>query len=502
MGLSDAISRDFLRDERVAAGPPTRGRRRERAWLVYRLLVAVDVIGLSIAFFTAQAVFGPGPNSADRVSPGWEALVFILVLPVWVLTAQLSGLYGRDDRRPDYSTADDFVGVFAVVTVGTWLFWVLASTTHAVTADSPRMIAFWTMAIPLVVIGRVAARAFARRQALFVQRAVIVGVGQVGQLVARKLLRHPEYGVDLVGFVGEPPGEHRPPIDGYPLLGPLEQLPELVEPLRIDRVIVATATAPDERQLGIIHRLRAQSTQIDLVPNLFEAVDPRVDLHTIESLPLVGLPPVHASAAARVVKRVIDLVVAGVALAATAPLFAYIAWRVKRDSPGPVFFRQDRLGLKMQPFTALKFRTMWTDVDDSSHRDYIRSTMSADGPAEHNGLFKLERVGDVTPFGRFLRRTSLDELPQFLNVLRGEMSVVGPRPCIPYEVESFAPHHFDRFLVPPGITGLWQVTARARAPFGEALDMDVAYVRGWSLGLDLRLICRTPVAMLRQAATA
>jgi exopolysaccharide biosynthesis polyprenyl glycosylphosphotransferase len=358
------------------------------------------------------------------------------------------------------------------------------------------------MAIPLVVIGRAAARAFARHQALFVQRAVVVGVGDVGQLVARKLLRHPEYGVDLVGFVSEPPGEQRPPIDGFPLLGPLEQLPELVETLRIDRVIVATPAAPDERQLRIVHRLRAQSTQIDLVPNLFEAVDPRVDLHTIESLPLVGLPPVNASTAARVVKRVLDLVVAGVALAATAPLFAYIAWRVKRDSPGPVFFRQDRLGLKMQPFTALKFRTMWTDVDDASHRAYIKSTMRADVSTEDSGLFKLERVGDVTPFGRFLRRSSLDELPQLVNVLRGEMSVVGPRPCIPYEVESFAPHHFDRFLVQPGITGLWQVTARARATFGEALDMDVAYVRGWSLGLDLRLICRTPLAVLRQAATA
>ena len=115
-----------------------------------------------------------------------------------------------------------------------------------------------------------------------------------------------------------------------------------------------------------------------------------------------------------------------------------------------------------------------------------------------NGTYKLERDSEITPFGRFLRKTSLDELPQLINVLRGEMSLVGPRPCIPYETEFFEPHHFDRFLVPQGITGLWQVTARAKSTFGEALEMDVAYVRGWSLGLDLRLLLRTPFALLRQ----
>jgi len=128
--------------------------------------------------------------------------------------------------------------------------------------------------------------------------------------------------------------------------------------------------------------------------------------------------------------------------------------------------------------------------------------MSAQAAAEGNGLYKLERRDDVTPFGRFLRRTSIDELPQLWNVVRGEMSLVGPRPCIPYETENFAPHHFDRFLVPAGLTGLWQVAARARASFGEQLEMDVAYARGWSLGLDFRLLCRTPLAVLRQAATA
>jgi lipopolysaccharide/colanic/teichoic acid biosynthesis glycosyltransferase len=124
--------------------------------------------------------------------------------------------------------------------------------------------------------------------------------------------------------------------------------------------------------------------------------------------------------------------------------------------------------------------------------------MSASAAAGENGLYKLERGDAITPFGRWLRKTSLDELPQLLNVLRGDMSLVGPRPCLDYETETFRPHHFERFLVPPGITGLWQVAARANSSFGEALDMDVSYARGWTLGLDLRLLARTPFQVLRQ----
>jgi len=181
---------------------------------------------------------------------------------------------------------------------------------------------------------------------------------------------------------------------------------------------------------------------------------------------------------------------------------AYIAWRIHRDSPGPILFRQTRLGLDRREFTVLKFRTMRTDVDNTAHREYIRQTMSADAVVGANGLYKLERDDVITPFGRWLRRTSLDELPQLFNVLRGDMSLVGPRPCLAYETEHFKPHHFERFEVPQGITGLWQVTARAHATFGEALDMDVAYARSWSLGLDLWLLLRTPIHLLRRKGTA
>jgi lipopolysaccharide/colanic/teichoic acid biosynthesis glycosyltransferase len=215
-------------------------------------------------------------------------------------------------------------------------------------------------------------------------------------------------------------------------------------------------------------------------------------------LPLLGVPPARPTASSRLLKRAIDVAVALIGLVLAAPLFMVIAWKIRRDSPGPVFFRQRRLGLHMREFTVLKFRTMRVGTDGREHQDYVKSIMSAGAEPQTNGMYKLERPDAVTHFGRVLRKTSLDELPQLINVLKGEMSIVGPRPCLRSETEHFQTHHFERFLVPAGITGLWQVTARASSTFREALEMDVVYVRGWSLGLDLGLLLRTPFAVLHQ----
>jgi lipopolysaccharide/colanic/teichoic acid biosynthesis glycosyltransferase len=286
------------------------------------------------------------------------------------------------------------------------------------------------------------------------------------------------------------------------LLGPETRLPTIVRLLDVERVIVAFSGESHEKTLRVVRGLKSLGVQIDLVPRLFEVVGPNVGVHSVEGLPLIGLPAAKLFPFSRLMKRVIDVGGATIGLLLTWPLFAYAAWRIKRESPGPIFFQQRRLGLGMHEFTALKFRTMKIDTDDAAHREYIKATMSTSASPTSNGLYKLDRSDAVTPFGRWLRKTSLDELPQLINVLRGDMSLVGPRPCLEYETENFAPHHFERFLVPAGLTGLWQVTARARSTFGEALDMDVAYARNWSLGLDLRLLCKTPFQISRREATA
>ena len=218
----------------------------------------------------------------------------------------------------------------------------------------------------------------------------------------------------------------------------------------------------DREMMQLARRLPALGVQADIVPRFFEALGPNTKLTPLEGVQLVSLPPVRLSRAALIVKRVFDTVVAGLMLLFLWPVFLAVALWIRRDSPGPVFFVQTRLGLNQRPFAAYKFRTMRADTSPDVHREYIRRLMDSGATAEEGGVYKLDRGDAVTRAGRWLRKTSLDELPQLFNVLRGDMSLVGPRPCIPYETEHFEPHHFERFSVPAGITGLWQVKARAR----------------------------------------
>ena len=491
---------DSLVDERTRTILELRRRSTvvRRGWLIRRMLVVADVVGLSAAFLAAELIVGMGTGSMDRLTVRDEFLAFLLTMPVWIVVAKIYGLYDRDEERADHTTTDDLVGVFHLVTVGAFLLIAVTWVTGIAQPEISKVVAFWGLAIAFVSLSRVSARAYCRRNVAYLQNTIILGAGQVGQLVARKLLQHPEYGINLVGFVDSDPREMRSDVADVRLLGGPEDLQELVKFLDVERVIVAFSNEQHGRQLDLIRSLGDLDVQIDIVPRLYEVVGPNVDIHTIEGLPLVGLHPVRLSRSSRMLKRGADIIGASLALIVTSPLFLYIAIRITLDSPGPVFFRQTRLGLNMREFTMLKFRTMKVDTSDDEHREYVRATMDSSVAPIEGGLYKLERDDSITSSGRWLRKWSLDELPQFINVLKGDMSLVGPRPCIPYETEHFLPYQFERFLVPAGITGLWQVTARAHATFGEALDMDVAYARGWSLKLDLWLVLRTPIQLLQQ----
>jgi exopolysaccharide biosynthesis polyprenyl glycosylphosphotransferase len=501
IGLPSTLSPDELyeavgaRTHEIVSGRRSGERLRRRGWLVRRLLLVADLVGLVAAFVLSQLlVYG-------SINPR-ESAVIVALLPIWILMAKIYGLYDRDEEHADHSTVDDVVGVFHLVTVGVWLLLFASWVTGAANPEFVKAAGFWLLAILFITAGRGIARAAARHSVLYVQNLVIVGAGDIGQLAARKVLQHPEYGIHLVGFVDDDPRERRDELSGVSLLGRTDGLPEIVRLFDVDRVVIAFSKDTAPKTVDVIRSLRDFDVQIDVVPRLFDLVGPRISYHSIEALPLIGLRPVRLTRSSRVVKRLIDVVGASFLLALTAPLYAVIAVLIRWDSTGPVLFRQTRLGLGMREFTTLKFRTMRVDVDDSAHRDYIKQTMSSSATVGENGIYKLDRSDSITRVGRWLRRTSLDELPQLLNVLRGDMSLVGPRPCIPYETEHFKPYQFERFLVPAGLTGLWQVTARARSTFGEALDMDVAYARGWSLGLDLRLLWQTPLQMVRQRGTA
>jgi exopolysaccharide biosynthesis polyprenyl glycosylphosphotransferase len=471
------------------------GRRPRRGRVLPAALMLADLVGLSLAYLLTARI------SSGRHAPGTtrELTVFAISLPCWVLLAALHGLYRRDAPRVDHTTIDEIAGILHVVAIGALLLllgWRLAAPSGPDVLD---VVVFAALAMLLVPATRLLARTACRRSRAYVQNTVIVGAGEVGQLVCRKLMKHPEYGANVVGFVDRHPRIRSIDLPEHlSILGGPERLAEIVEQLDVERVVIAFSNEPLSELLELVRGLRPLGVQIDVVPRLFEVLGPRVAAHSAEGLALLALMPAHPSKAALAAKRGIDIVGASVGLIVLAPLMAFFAWRIRRDSPGPALFRQTRLGTGMKPFTVLKFRTMEVRTEAAVHRDYIRKTMAHGGEADGNGLYKLDRADVVTGFGRWLRRTSLDELPQLVNVLRGEMSLVGPRPCIPYEADHFAPHHLERFLMPQGITGLWQVTARANATYREALDMDVAYVWGWSLSLDVRLLLRTPLELLRQ----
>jgi exopolysaccharide biosynthesis polyprenyl glycosylphosphotransferase len=498
----------LVRDERTASLLERRGFGEEasdretvirrRGWLVRRALLAADVSGLVCAFLLAYAVSADGGDAGIAKQFG----VLLLTLPLWVVAAKLYGLYERDEENVDHSTIDELVGVFHLVTLGAWFYFVATWLVGIGNPHVPRLVTFWFFATILVVTFRGAARTLARRSPLYLQNTLIIGAGDIGQLAARKLIQHPEYGINLVGFIDDHPRPRRVELDHLALLGPRNRLSDLVRLLDVERVIIAFSEAGHEELLATIRELRKLDVQIDVVPRLFEIVGPKAGIHTFEGLALVGLPSSKISRSSRLLKRALDYAVALTMLILLAPLMLLIAICIRLDSKGPALFRQERLGYDMESFTVLKFRTMAVDTDEDEHRRYIESTLTHHATPNENGLYKLDRSSSVTRVGAFLRKTSLDELPQLLNVLAGEMSLVGPRPCLEYETEGFSQHHFERFLLPPGLTGLWQVTARGRSTFGEALDMDVAYVRGWSISLDLRLLLKTPFSLLRMRAAA
>jgi lipopolysaccharide/colanic/teichoic acid biosynthesis glycosyltransferase len=224
--------------------------------------------------------------------------------------------------------------------------------------------------------------------------------------------------------------------------------------------------------------VRHTPTQIDPPPSLYAIADPLGD-RVYE----------------RTVKRVLDVVIAGTLLAILWPVFLAIALLVGLSSRGPVLFRQERIGRGGRPFTLYKFRTMLDNSDPAVHRWYVQSLISGEARAI-TGVFKLRHDARITPQGRLLRRFSLDELPQLLNVLQGSMSLVGPRPALAYEVDTYSDRERQRLAVTPGITGAWQVNGRATLNFHQMIAFDLAYIEGWSLGRDLEILVRTPAAVL------
>jgi len=475
---------DILERRRRAAAVHRRG------WLVRRMLLCGDLLGLLSAFFLAELIFGSrGSGSFDF---GFEGILFAATLPAWILAGWLYGLYSHDDRHTNHTTTDEVASVFHLVTVCTWLFFAFTWVTGLAHPAVEKLLLFWALAAVLVPLARAAARSVARTRRSYIQNTVIVGAGDIGQWIAEKLLRHPEYGVNLVGFVDADPKARSRDLGDLTVLGPPERLSSIIRAFEVERVIIAFTRGSHERILTLIRSLKDAFVQVDVVPRYYELIGPNTAMSAIEGVPVLCLPPRGLGLSSRVLKRTMDVIVSATALILLAPIWAIAAVAIKLDSPGPVFFRQPRIGAAGE-FWILKFRTMVLDAD-ARKGDVAHLNKHRNGDAR---MFKVRNDPRATRVGRLLRRLSLDELPQLVNVLRGEMSLVGPRPLIASEdayVDAWARTRLD---LKPGITGLWQVLGGSDIPFEEMVRLDYLYVTTWSLWHDLRLVCSTLPAMLK-----
>ncbi|MHB1317887.1 MAG: sugar transferase [Anaerolineae bacterium] len=357
-----------------------------------------------------------------------------------------------------------------------------------------RLIFGYTGVVALLLVGlsRSVERAIEKRRharGQGIARVLIVGVGESGRSVMRAIMARPELGYRIVGFLDDDPDKAHTSIGPFPGLGSTEGLVEVIASSSVDQVIIALPSAYYRKTLQLARAAEQAGSRVRIVPDLFQIAISSVVVENLDGIPLLGIREPLLFDWQRVWKRLSDIVLSTIVLVVTSPLQLILALAIKLDSPGPVIFRQTRVGRDQRLFTCLKFRTM--SVDAESHLAELQSRNEADGP-----IFKIRDDPRRTRVGRFLRRTSLDELPQFWNALRGEMSVIGPRPPIPAEVEKYEPWHLRRLEVAPGITGLWQVSGRSDLTFDEMVLLDIYYIENWSPLLDLRILLKTLPTML------
>ncbi len=318
------------------------------------------------------------------------------------------------------------------------------------------------------------------------RRVLIVGGGIAGQQLAYELSQKSWAGLRVIGYASDEPA----PGDELPVFGPVDETVRIVLEQRVDEVVFALPAQQQERVVALSLRLQSQPVMVHAVPGLLDLVFARTSVETLGGIPLVSLRESVLSEPQRFIKRVFDFVTSALALLLLAPLLLLIMALIKLDSPGPIFFTQERVGEHGRRFRMIKFRSMY---QDAARRWQEVARRNENG----NLLHKQSHDPRVTRIGRVLRRTSLDELPQLINVLLGEMSLVGPRPEMPYIVAEYESWQWQRFRVPPGMTGWWQINGRSDKPMHLHTEEDLYYVQNYSFWLDIQIILRTVLVVLR-----
>jgi exopolysaccharide biosynthesis polyprenyl glycosylphosphotransferase len=486
--------------------------------LVKTLLVLVDIV-LAISSFTMafylrhhDLILHQTPRGVLTWSREFAPYVLLLplVIPIRLLLLRYYDLYRI---RGEFSFVEDMARVFRATAIGSLL--IVAATFmyrggvayRAFSYSRAVFVVDFLLALASIGVVRMLLRGgqvLARRRGVNLIPTLIVGRGPEAVLCIREMRARPELGYRVIGIVDNGPvgAAAGSTFEGVPVIGDLRSLPEAIRDSGANEVIISDPNVPGEVLFEVmIQTGRRRGVEFRIAPTLLNCLPSKTEIDQVGSLPMVTLFRSPLSNSARVAKRGSDLIVALLALAVLSPVWLLIALLIKLDSRGPVFYKQERVGMDGRVFLFYKFRTMRAGTDDAEHREFQRRYISGQ-PDSNQGddqrpAYKLRADDRVTRLGRVLRRMSIDELPQLFNVLRGDMSVVGPRPPIPYEVESYELWHRKRLDMKPGITGLWQVSGRNRLPFDEMVRMDLYYIENWSLLLDVKIIVQTVPVMWR-----
>jgi exopolysaccharide biosynthesis polyprenyl glycosylphosphotransferase len=487
------VLRPRVESEAGSAVPPRRPSL--RAERLRRRLMAGDFVAVSIAA-TLQAW---GNGFADQLA------LLAIAIPLWIVVAGMRDLYRTTAWRWDHAGLEEFASIVAITAQ-----WGLSALVLGWATGMLAEVKIGPLAIGSVVtVGTVfAVRALvrwrARRCSWYWENAIVLGPAEQSERVVRRILRQRKLGINVMACV-EPAvtsparATAEAAAGGLRHIGPVPVVPdapellELMGELDLDRVIIA-GPLHSERQRELIAHLADHDVHIDLVPDWGELVNARLEVRQLAGVPLLSVPSATVDPASLHVKRAFDAAVSLTALVLLSPVLLACAIAIKLDTPGPVFFRQRRVGKDDRRFEVLKFRSMHIDAE---RRKAEVAALNFHGGGNDFGMFKIRQDPRITRVGGFLRRTSLDELPQLVNVLRGEMSLVGPRPLIESEHAQISGRFRRRSAITPGLTGLWQVNGRSEVPFDEMISLDLLYAATWSLRRDLKLLARTVSAVLR-----
>jgi exopolysaccharide biosynthesis polyprenyl glycosylphosphotransferase len=450
-----------LREGRTRAGVRHREISHRRLLALADIAAAAAVLGVLLLLFD-HAQFNPA---------------LLVTLPFVVVIAKVFVVYERDELVLKKTTLVEAPVLMQIAGLYTLVLWLTHDGFGTSNLEAREAVWTWATMFGALVLGRASARRLARA-ASHPERCLVVGErGAIDTMVRKLATSHVKARV----IAGLPISERRPTLEE-------DAFRDMVGLHGIERVIVAPVSTDAADTLELIRLVKAVGVRVSLLPRLLEVVGSSVEFDHVEGLTMLGVRRFGLTRSSRLTKRLFDLAGATIGLVATAPIFAAIALAIRLDSRGPIFFRQTRVGREGRHFEILKFRSMGTDAEQQ--KDDLRHLN------ETSGLFKIDDDPRVTRVGRFLRKTSLDELPQLLNVWRGDMSLVGPRPLVLDEDAQVAGFDRARLALTPGMTGHWQILGSARVPIEEMVGIDYLYVANWSLWTDVKILLRTIPYML------